>query len=184
MLFLFLIVLAIVAGLLRGGSLVHFAALPLRWIGLILASLALQLFLFTPFLGRPLLAVAVEPLYLLSMGMAIVWVALNRHIPGMLLAAGGLALNTLAIAANGGRMPLWQPAAQLAGEGAGFAAGAAVDNNSLLAPAEQVRLWALTDIIPIPQPLPFATVFSIGDALLAAGVMYLCYRTTLRPPAI
>src|SRR5437773_10518732 len=94
-----LIALAIVAGLLRGGSLRNFAALPLRWIPLIIGSFVLQLFLFTPFLHRPLIAVAVEPLYLLSMAMGAVWVVLNWRIPGMPMIALGLFMNFAAIVA-------------------------------------------------------------------------------------
>ena len=54
-----LIVLAIIAGLLRGGTLRNFAALPLRWAPLIIASFVLQLLLFTPFLHQPLVVVVV-----------------------------------------------------------------------------------------------------------------------------
>src|SRR5581483_5630106 len=166
-----LIVLAIGAGLLRGGSLRNFAALPLRWIPLIIASFVLQLFLFTPFMHRPLIDVAVEPLYVLSMVMAAVWVALNWHIPGMLLIALGLGSNLIAIVANGGRMPISPAGALYNGEIANFAAGTTVSNNSLLAAPDQVRLWLLTDILPMPKGLPLSGVYSLGDVLLAAGLM-------------
>ncbi len=177
-----LIALAIVAGLLRGGSLRNFAALPLRLIPLIIASFVLQLFLFTPFLHRPLIAVAVAPLYLLSMAMAVVWVGLNWRIPGMPLIALGLGMNFAAIAANGGHMPVSLESARYAGKITNFAAGASVANNSLLAPPEQVRLWILTDIIPLPKELPLANVFSIGDVLLVIGIALLCYRTIRHMP--
>ena len=132
-----LITLAIIVGLLRGGSLRNFAALPLRWVPLIIASFVLQLFLFTPFLHRPLIDVAVEPLYLLSMLMATVWVALNWRIPGMLLIALGLLMNFVAIAANGGHMPVSPESARYAGKIANFAPGSTISNNSVLASPEQ-----------------------------------------------
>src|SRR6476469_3914039 len=94
-----LVALAIGVGVLRGGALRNFAGLDLRWIPLVVASFALQLLLFTPFLHRPLIAVAVEPLYILSMGMAAAWVALNWRIPGMPLIALGLLSNLIAIVA-------------------------------------------------------------------------------------
>jgi Family of unknown function (DUF5317) len=177
-----LIVLAIVAGLLRGGSLRNFAALPLRWIPLIIASFVLQLFLFTPFLHRPLIAVVVEPLYLLSMAMATVWVALNWRIPGMPLIALGLLMNFAAIAANGGHMPVSRDNMQYSGKIVNFADGATISNNSVLASPDQVRLWILTDIIPLPKEFPLANVFSIGDVLLVVGIGLLCYRTVRRTP--
>jgi hypothetical protein len=183
-----LIVLSIGAGLLRGGSLRNFAALPLRWIPLIIASFVLQLFLFTPFLHRPLIDIAVEPLYVLSMLMAAIWVALNWRISGMPLIALGLGSNLAAIVANGGRMPISPENALYTGEIANFSGGSTVANNSLLAAPEQVHLWLLTDIVPLPKGIPFSGVFSIGDVVLVAGIMYLCYRTarstsaSARPP--
>src|SRR5262245_25214777 len=172
-----LIALAIVVGLLRGGSLRNFAALPLRWVPLIIASFILQLFLFTPFLHRPLIDVAVEPLYLLSMAMATVWVALNWRIPGMPLVAVGLLMNFVAIAANGGHMPVSRENMLYSGKIVNFADGATTSNNSVLASPEQARLWILTDIIPLPKEFPLANVFSIGDVLLVIGIGLLCYRT-------
>jgi hypothetical protein len=175
-----LIVLAIGAGLLRGGSLRSFAALPLRWIPLVIASFMLQLFLFAPFLHRPLLDVAVEPLYVLSMAMVAVWVALNWRIPGMLLVALGLSTNLAAILANGGRMPVTAENAAIAGKMIYFTGSVTVSNNSQLMAPGDVRLWILTDILPLPKEFPFANVFSIGDILLVLGLMYLCYRTLRR----
>lgn len=172
-----LIVVAIGAALLRGGSLRNFAALSLRWIPLIIGSFVLQLLLFTPFLHRPLIDVTVEPLYVLSMVMAAAWVALNWRIPGMLLIALGVGSNLAAIVANGGRMPISPAGALYNGEIANFASGTTVSNNSLLAAPDQVRLWLLTDILPMPKGLPLSGVYSIGDILLAAGLMFLCYRT-------
>ena len=172
-----LILLAIAAGLLRGGSLLHFATLPLRWIPLIVASFALQLFLFTPFLHQPLIAVAVEPLYLLSMAIAAVWVALNWRIPGMPLIGLGLLLNLAAIAANGGHMPVSPESARYAGKLSSLANQPSISNNSLRIAPEQAHLWILTDIIALPKAFPLANVFSIGDVLLALGIALLCHRT-------
>lgn len=177
-----LILVSIVVGVLRGGSLRHFADLPLRWIPLIVASFALQLLLFTPFRRQPLISVAVEPLYIVSMLMAIVWVARNWHIPGMPLIALGLLMNAVAIVANGGHMPVSAASAAYAGKIGNFAAGADVSNNSQLADASQVHLWVLTDIIPLPSWFPLANVFSIGDVLLVIGIMFLCYQTVRHTP--
>jgi len=177
-----LVALAIIAGLLRGGSLRNFAALPLRWVPLIIGSFALQLFLFTPFIDQPLIVVPVAPLYVLSMIMAAVWVALNWRIPGMPLITLGLLMNFAAIVANGGYMPVSPDAVRYAGKIAQFADGATVSNNGLLASPDQVRLWIFTDIIALPKALPLAGVFSIGDIVLVVGIGLLCYRTMLRAP--
>jgi hypothetical protein len=61
MLRLAIIVLVIVVALLRGGSLRNFAAVQLRWLPLVIVGFALQLLIFTPFAGSPLVAFATLP---------------------------------------------------------------------------------------------------------------------------
>lgn len=182
MLRLLIIVLVVVAALLRGGSLHNVTTLRLRWPALALAGLGLQLLLFTPFTAAPLVTVAVPSLYVLSMLLLVGWVLLNRHIPGMTLMGVGLALNTLAIIANGGYMPADPRAVAFAGRAAAYGAdGSAVYNNSIAA-GEGVRLWLLTDILPLPAWVPLANVYSIGDVLIELGAALLCWKTLLRRP--
>jgi hypothetical protein len=179
-----LIVAAVIAvALVRGGSLERFAELRVRLLPLALGAFALQLLIFTPFLSAPLVGVGTSGLYVLSMVLALALVAFNRHLPGIVLMAVGVVLNTSAIIANGGTMPLWSPAARIAGTLRMFAADeSGVHNNSTLADAD-VRLWLLTDILPVPGWVPFATVYSIGDVLLTLGVCILCWRTMRATPA-
>ena len=183
MLRLAIIVLVIVVALLRGGSLRNLAALQLRWLPLVIAGFVLQLLIFTPFAHSPLVAFATVPIYVLSMILLVIWVAANWRIPGMALIAIGLALNVIAITANGGHMPVSPESARYAGTIGNYSSeGAFVANNSIATQAN-VRFWPLTDIIAIPQQVPFANVLSIGDVLLTIGVGSLCYRTIRRAPA-
>ncbi|GAB4428761.1 MAG: DUF5317 domain-containing protein [Chloroflexi bacterium OHK40] len=176
-----IIVLAvIIVALVRGGSLLNLVALRVRAIPLVLAGFAIQLLIFTPFTGKALVPIATAPLYMLSMGLLVIWVVLNRQLPGILLIGAGVVMNTLAIAANGGLMPVDPDAAAYAGRLAGYD-DAAIDNNSL-ASAEGVRLWLLTDIFPVPAGIPFANVFSLGDILLTTGIAVLCYQSIRARP--
>lgn len=176
------VALSIIIGLLRGGSLRHFGQLQLRWIPLVGASFGLQLLIFTPLRATPLIAVATTQLYVLSMLMLIMWVAVNWHIPGMVFMAAGLLLNTIAIVANGGYMPVLPASAAYAGKIENYATeGLAVANNSLATDA-QVRVWLLTDILALPRWFPLANVFSIGDVLILVGACILCYITVRRAP--
>lgn len=172
---LLIILIVIIVALLRGGSLHNLAAVRLRWLPLVFASLALQLLIFTPFRTVPLISVATPWLYMLSMLLLTAWVAANRHIPGMLLMAAGLLLNLAAIAANGGYMPIALERASVYGTSATFTDGGR-HNNSIALATGQAYLWLLTDIIAIP----FAGVFSVGDVLLTLGVAICCYRA-IRP---
>jgi hypothetical protein len=180
------IVLAVIAiALLRGGTLRNFAEVHLRWLPLVFGSLGLQLLIFTPLLGGRVPPLVVTTLYLISMALLVVWVTLNRQIPGIVLIAAGVVMNTVAIAANGGYMPVDPAAAAYAGRLENYASeGAPISNNSL-ATSENVRLWLLTDIFPVPAGIPLANVFSLGDILLTVGVAIFCssvisggYRST------
>jgi hypothetical protein len=174
-----IVVLAIIVALLRGGSLRHFGALHLRWIPLVGASLVLQLLLFTPFSKAPVVAFAIPELYVLSMLLLVAWVAVNWRVPGMALLAAGLLCNTIAIAVNGGYMPVAPESAAYAGRIGNYATeGMAVNNNSI-ATNSNVHLWILTDILALPHWFPLANVFSPGDVLIVAGACFLCYRTVL-----
>lgn len=171
-----IVLIVIVVALLRGGSLRNLVALELRWLPLVLGSFGLQVLIFTPFRAEPLIPVATAPLYVLSMALLVIWVVLNRHIPGIILIAAGVLMNLAAIAANGGYMPVAPEAAHYAGRIARYATdGQPIANNSL-AIADNVRLWILTDIFPIPAGIPLANVFSLGDVLLTTGIAILCYR--------
>jgi uncharacterized protein DUF5317 len=173
----------IAVALLRGGSLVNMVELRLRWVPLVLAALAVQLLIFTPFRAEPLIPAWTIEFYMLSMALLTIWVALNWRIPGMALMALGLFSNFVAIAANGGYMPVSPASARYAGRIERYAAeGLPVANNSI-ATGDQAWLWPLTDILPIPAGLPFANVYSIGDVLLTIGGAQLCYHAIRRQPA-
>ena len=176
------IVAAVIAvALLRGGTLRNFAALPLRWAPLAILAFALQPLTFLVLAEIPWLARATVPLYLLSMALLCAWVARNWRIPGMPLIAAGLLMNLLALAANGGHMPVDPAAARVAGLYDDLAGLDAAASKHALADG-QVRLWLLTDIVGLPKALPFAPVWSLGDIVLTAGIALLCYRTIRGAP--
>jgi len=89
------------------------------------------------------------------------WFAVaNLSIRTLSLVYAGLALNALAILANGGRMPVSAGAADAAGVG---------DFRSVSESASHLRL--LGDVFAIPRELPFANVFSVGDVLIGLGAI-------------
>lgn len=172
-----MIVFVIGIALLQGGALRNFSALRLRWVPLVIGGFVLQLLIFTPFRSAPLISGFTAQLYILSMALLIVWVAVNWRIPGMALMAIGLLLNSAAIVANGGYMPVSTESARYAGTIDRYANQVAPISNNSIAADSHVQLWLLTDIIAVPGWVPLATVVSIGDVLLTLGVAVLCYRT-------
>jgi hypothetical protein len=169
--------LGLVAGLIGGGRVAGLARVPLRLSWLVLVSLAVQVVAFTPLRALvPELASQIPAVYLGSMGLLVVWVGLNYRVPGMALLAAGLLSNLLAIAANGGYMPVSAESLRVAGRSAFYGADQ-VYNNSAQHQGD-ARLVLLTDILAAPAWLPFANVFSIGDVLICLGAAWFCYRAT------
>ena len=79
-----------------------------------------------------------------------------------LIVFGGL-LNLAAIGANGGVMPAQRDAL----ESAGIIVDSPEFENSAV--VDDARLWFLGDIFAVPEGIPFANVFSIGDVILVLG---------------
>ena len=161
------VVLAALAVPLAGGRLGALVEIRLRHGWAIFAALGLEIAAMElPGLSegmRAALLVAAYPI-------GAVFLAANWQLPGMPMIALGGALNLLAIAVNGGVMPA-SPSA-LAGAGLpvnepGF------QNSTALA---QPRLAFLGDVFFIPASWPLSNVFSVGDILIALGIVWALHR--------
>lgn len=156
---------SLLVALARGARLTNLTHMPLHHVWLLFVPFVLQVIAFSPVgdiivMGAPL----AQYLYVVSLAVAAIGLALNRQLPGVIWIAVGLALNAIAILANGGFMPV----AASAREFAGLAPLTGRDLNVIPMNAE-TRLPFLADILPLPSFVPFASVFSIGDVLIALG---------------
>jgi Family of unknown function (DUF5317) len=164
------IVLALVVGLVAGGSLHRFSELRLRWWLLAPIGLALQ--------GVPLpdgrhgsdLAIRMIVFgtsYVLLLAFAI----RNRRTAGVPLIAVGLLLNGLVVTANGG-MPVSRSAFVVSGQVDELHLLMADEGakHHILVPGEDV-LSPLGDVIAVPPPI--AQVVSIGDVCVYAGLIWM-----------
>ena len=179
MLLLYAIPVGLVVGLLAGGAINRLAAVRFRWAALALGGLVFQLALFSPpvasaFASGDLIG---PTLYVGSSVVVLVALAANLGQPGLRVVLAGAALNLLAIVANGGFMPA-SPDAWAALHGSVGVPSSALTNSVLAGPA--TALAFLGDVFYLPRPLPFANVFSIGDALIAVGGAWFIARTMLR----
>jgi hypothetical protein len=158
---------AIVVGWIRGGALGALAEVRVRWWGVPLAGAGVHLLLR--------LWHGLAPLRGLEMGASIAlyvalgaFLALNRALPGALLALVGIAANFAATLWGGGRMPVWT--ATLARLSATrvhlLLAGRLASHVAMPRPA---GLGWLGDIFAVPPPLR-PDVVSPGDLFLAAGL--------------
>jgi uncharacterized protein DUF5317 len=183
MFLLFAILVGFALGLITRGRPRHLIQMPLRWGGLIFLALAVQVAIFTSWLPVP--PALVPPSYVLSNGIALVWLGRNIRVQGIACVALGAVSNLAAILANGGRMPV---DGALLSQARGAAAETAValaqsPSNSVLA-TDQTRLVWLTDRFLLAPPFPFPTVFSIGDVLIGVGVAWLIAAGMRRPARV
>jgi hypothetical protein len=153
--------IGLILGLLLGGRPSGLANLNFRWGMLAVAGFAVQLVLFSGPVSERIGDQAGPVLYVASTALVLVAVLANLRIPGMVLVAIGAASNLAAILANGGYMP----ASHAPAVGPD---GIAVYSNTRIfaSPA----LQPLTDVIALPDWLPFTNIASIGDLLIGAGI--------------
>ncbi|MDQ3538850.1 MAG: DUF5317 domain-containing protein [Actinomycetota bacterium] len=153
---------------LAGGHLSRLSRLQLRAAWLVLGALALQVAIISLVpAAAPPAAMAVA--HLGSYAMAVAFLILNRHVPGLVLTGVGGLLNLAAIGANDGVMPAAPDALAAAGR-----AGPGHFVNSAAVP--DARLAWLGDVFAIPAPLPLANVFSLGDVVLIVGAAVMLHR--------
>jgi MFS family permease len=171
-------------GLLVGGKLDSLVSVRLRWLPvLVLAASArfgLDAALAAGSIPDGLRMWLVLTTYLLLTAMLLA----NRSLPGLTAAAIGTAANGIAIVANGGWMPVWQPSLAAAG----------LDPNTLhssfhrmlVGPVDAAffaRGGPLVDIIPIPIPV-IQSVASVGDLLLGVGLAFFVFAAVVRAPVL
>jgi hypothetical protein len=179
MFILYAVVIGLAVGFLLGGRPRGLADLRFRWPSLMVGGLLLQVVLFsdqvTSWIGS-----AGPPIYVASTAAVFLAVLASRSIAGLPIVAVGAACNLAAIVANGGYMPVGAGALQALGKVPSTAySNSAVVQHAALAP--------LTDIFALPAWLPYANVFSVGDAVIAVGVVLVivaAMRREAAPPLV
>lgn len=157
------LLLAVAVGFLARGSLRPFEQINLRWWGVAIAGLALQVVPLPQSSGRAVVTATLVASYALLI--TFVWV--NRRLPAAPLMLIGLSLNLLVVAPNAG-MPVSARAVRAAGGSPTEVprADTGPDKHHLM--SDQDVLRPLGDVIPGPPPL--GVVLSIGDVFLYMGV--------------
>ena len=114
--------------------------------------------------------------------MVVLWQ--NRHHPWIPVVLAGLALNSLVMLLNGGRMPLSAAALAAAAQGIGAPAWAFADPRYMVV-SRGAPLAALGDAVPI-RVAGYAAVVSAGDLLMSLGLAGFVQRhmATSRAPEV
>lgn len=163
MFILYAVLIGLVLGSVLGGRLSGLATIDFRWPWLAIGGFLVQLVLFSDPV-RERVGDLGAPLYVASTVAVLIAVVRNVRITGMALVALGAAANLAAIVANGGYMPASADAFAALGSGP----NPGYTNSAVMA---DPMLEPLTDLFALPSWLPFANVFSIGDVLIAVGVV-------------
>jgi Family of unknown function (DUF5317) len=162
--FVDVVLVALVVGRVLGGRLSGLAEAPIRATGLAFVAIGLQVVAF-PFAWLPWQTPehAARGLWLASYAVLIALLVLNVRLRGVALVAAGLCANLAAIVANAGLMPALPSALRAAGR------SYRVHDNSIA--QAHPHLAALVDRWAVPHWIPFGNVFSVGDAMIAAGIL-------------
>lgn len=162
------IILSLLIGFFRGGSLKGLAEMKLRGGWLFPALLGIEILIFLLQNKIELIAKLSNAMFLLIYIAGLIFLWLNRHHPGFLIIFAGVLLNFIVMALNGGRMPVSIEAAQFLGREyiEALKAGVYGKHEAITA---STWLPFLGDIIPLSPPYPRQQVISIGDVVMNVG---------------
>jgi hypothetical protein len=161
----------------RKRTLSRIAAIPLRSAWLLLLALALQL----PLLREATASIqdlrVQQALFLLSYPLLLVFVWRSRRLGAILIVGLGIACNLAVVVANGGWMPITPEALTRINPGSvaeQWSTGTHYSySKDIILAREDTRLGALSDALIAPPPFPWPTAFSVGDLVVALGVVFL-----------
>jgi MFS family permease len=178
------VLLGLLLGLIAGGKLDNLTYVRMRWLPVLLVAAVTRFGLDGALSagavpdGLRLWLVIVAYVLLTAMLVA------NRSLPGLAAAAIGTAANGIAIVANGGWMPVWQPS--LAAAGLDSTTIHSNLHRMLVGPVDGsffAHGGPLVDVIPIPIPF-IQSVSSIGDVMLGAGLAFFVFAAVVRAPVL
>jgi hypothetical protein len=153
--------IGIVFAVLLGGRLSRVLDVHLRCQLLVVLALGVQVLLLSA-LSEGFSDLQERGLHVGSYALLIVFAVLNLRVWALIPVLLGTGLNALAIAANAGRMPVADHAAQAMG-------GLQPSEDSNVTTASD-RLGFLGDMFALPAELPLTNVFSVGDLLIGFGM--------------
>jgi hypothetical protein len=182
MVLLIAVLLGLASGILRARlGQRSYRSIEVKHIWLVFVAYLPQLFAFylpftrTAFPDRFIPAILVGSQCLL---LVFAWV--NRKLPGFWMLGMGLVCNFLAIALNGGMMPLPPENAQKllpAGSQVVLEVGKRVGfGKDILLPRELTALRFLGDIFLLPEWVNYPLAFSVGDILISVGAFWLFWQ--------
>lgn len=188
MILVYAIAIGIVAAWLRakiGGASLTLPAMRGEWL-IMVAIIPQLLVFFLPGTQRMASREVASAVLVVSQFLLLLFVWWNRDLSGFWLLGLGLLLNFLVITINGGLMPISpETVHQLAPDipidhfEIGQRMGGSKD---ILLNENQTRLALLSDQFTFPAWFPARVAFSLGDILIALGIIWFFWQGCIQPP--
>lgn len=165
------VVLGIIIGLVRNGSLRNISITKIRGWFLILLALVLQVITFI-FPNISIVQSYEKQFYIVTAVLIILTLIINLDKKGIWIILIGALLNYVVVFINGFKMPVYFEGLKLAGLDhmvEGIKNGEIINYMSL----DKVTNWTkhFGKYIVIPKPYPMAKVISIGDIIMSLGIV-------------
>lgn len=160
--------IGLAVALVLGGRPSRLASVRIRLSALVLLALGIQFVVFTRF-GAEIPAEVGGALHVGTYVLLIAFAAANLHVRALIPVLLGVSLNAIAIAANGGHMPISKAAAASVGVDTSLPPSSGHLETNVSVDAEHFRF--LGDIFALPAEIPLANTFSIGDLLIGFGMI-------------
>lgn len=158
--------LSLAISVLRGGHLINLGDIRLRGWWMLVVAVILQAGTIPLPRDEDWAETLGVAMILISFGLLMILIVLNRERPGMWLAGIGVLMNFTVIALNGG-MPVMTEAALVAG---GFSGDPGITDSFMHVPLDDgTRLTFFADVIPL-RLVTIGQVISLGDVFLAVGL--------------
>lgn len=163
-------IIGLIVGLLRGGSLRRLANIPFRFPSLILISFGIQILLGIASYWISIPQVTGFVLILISYLILLSGLFLNRKEFYLQIITAGVLLNFIVIAVNGG-MPVSNRSAKIIGINKKDLIKSLNKDFKRTLITEKTELSFLGDVVPLPPPYPFPSLYSLGDIFIAIGLL-------------
>ena len=181
MLYVYIIIISILIGLFRKGTLSNLTQISLKRIELLILACLIQGGLV--FFGTRKVKIVLDySSYALIFSYMVLLLAVwyNKQLKGMNIITLGIILNFAVIIANGGHMPVLLSSLYRVGLD-DFALILKEGNYVTHTLITEKTLGAfLADVIPLPPPFPDPSVVSVGDFLMFCGVFSLIQNAMLK----
>ena len=168
------LLLSIVIGALRGGSIKDFYNTFFRrtWV----ITLGLVMYVGTFYFGLrgySLVLNNIEKIYILSYIVILLGIIMNIRFREVFIVGIGAIMNLAVYLYNGGNVPILNKSLEILGIDNGINILGAKEGTFFIEMVEATKLSNLGHIISLPEPYPYPQIISFGDLIMAIGVLLL-----------